>query len=149
MKKLTFIDLFAGLGGFHLALSELGHKCVFASELDPVLRDTYKENCGKDVKLQNELINFNAHRKYNDKIYFDNNSRPDSINKYENLNFSDIDNETTIMFDFRYNFSVPEKIFIEKFKNKQLFNKELLSEIQVEHSSYSSKLGITQILQST
>lgn len=42
--KLKFIDLFAGLGGFHLALSELGHECVFASELNPELRVLYKMN---------------------------------------------------------------------------------------------------------
>lgn len=43
---LRFIDLFAGLGGFHLALSSLGHECVMASELDAGLRDLYAENFG-------------------------------------------------------------------------------------------------------
>lgn len=41
---MKFIDLFAGLGGFHLALTELGHKCVFASEINPVLRECYDKN---------------------------------------------------------------------------------------------------------
>ena len=43
-KSLKFIDLFAGLGGFHLALNELGHKCVFASELHRDLRNYYELN---------------------------------------------------------------------------------------------------------
>lgn len=41
---LRFIDLFAGLGGFHFALSELGHRCVFASELREDLQKLYRVN---------------------------------------------------------------------------------------------------------
>lgn len=43
---MKFIDLFAGLGGFHKALGGLGHECVFASELDPNLRALYQKNWG-------------------------------------------------------------------------------------------------------
>jgi len=41
---LKFIDLFAGIGGFHKAMHELGHECVFASEINPRLQELYKEN---------------------------------------------------------------------------------------------------------
>ena len=45
-SPLSFVDLFAGLGGFHVALSKLGHKCVFASEIDTELRNLYHLNFG-------------------------------------------------------------------------------------------------------
>ena len=38
---MKFVDLFAGLGGFHKALRQLGHDCVFASEIDDELRELY------------------------------------------------------------------------------------------------------------
>jgi DNA (cytosine-5)-methyltransferase 1 len=43
---MRFIDLFAGLGGFHVGLTNLGHKCVFACEIETGLQDTYEKNFG-------------------------------------------------------------------------------------------------------
>lgn len=43
-KNYTFIDLFAGIGGFHLAFHKHGASCVFASEWDEKARTTYEHN---------------------------------------------------------------------------------------------------------
>jgi DNA (cytosine-5)-methyltransferase 1 len=45
--KFTFIDLFAGIGGFRIALQNLGGKCVFSSEWDQHAKQTYFNNYGE------------------------------------------------------------------------------------------------------
>lgn len=45
-NPIRFADLFAGLGGFHLAAARLGCPCVFACEINPKLRELYKQNFG-------------------------------------------------------------------------------------------------------
>lgn len=47
MHKFKFIDLFAGIGGFHIAMHENGGECVFASEIDKFARQTYEHNFKK------------------------------------------------------------------------------------------------------
>lgn len=46
LKNLSFIDLFAGMGGFHLGLDLLGADCVYASEWEPHARLVYFNNFG-------------------------------------------------------------------------------------------------------
>lgn len=43
---MKFIDLFAGLGGFHTGFMNSGYECVFACELEPHLRELYLKNYG-------------------------------------------------------------------------------------------------------
>lgn len=63
-KQLTFIDLFAGIGGFRIALENLGLKCVFSSEKDletaKLYKLNYKDNPLSDItKIDaKELPNF-------------------------------------------------------------------------------------------
>lgn len=45
--KFTFIDLFAGIGGFRMAFQNLGGECVFSSEWDEQARKTYYANYGE------------------------------------------------------------------------------------------------------
>tara|TARA_R110001592_G_scaffold165164_3_gene399380 strand:- start:4010 stop:5104 length:1095 start_codon:yes stop_codon:yes gene_type:complete len=44
LKGYKFIDLFAGIGGFHYALKSFGAKCVFASEIDKKAQNIYYSN---------------------------------------------------------------------------------------------------------
>ncbi len=46
LDGMTFIDLFAGLGGFRLALESLGAKCVYSNEWDEPVKKVYADNFG-------------------------------------------------------------------------------------------------------
>lgn len=46
LKGYTFIDLFAGLGGFRLALESFGARCVYSNEWDVPVQKVYAENFG-------------------------------------------------------------------------------------------------------
>jgi len=52
MEKIKFIDLFCGVGGFHVAMDEactetgLFPECVFSSDIDPYCQDSYETNFG-------------------------------------------------------------------------------------------------------
>jgi DNA (cytosine-5)-methyltransferase 1 len=48
MTSFRFIDLFAGIGGFRLALQGLGGRCVFSSDWDRFARQTYAANFGDE-----------------------------------------------------------------------------------------------------
>lgn len=48
-KKFKFIDLCAGIGGFHKALSFFNGECVLVSEIDKYAIETYKKNFGSSV----------------------------------------------------------------------------------------------------
>ena len=63
-KKYTFIDLFAGIGGFHIAMHGVGGKCVFASEWDASARLSYEANY---IGIEPNLFKKNANGEY---LYF-------------------------------------------------------------------------------
>ena len=47
IPRFTFIDLFAGIGGFRMAMQNLGGKCVFSSVWDTQAKKTYLLNYGE------------------------------------------------------------------------------------------------------
>lgn len=60
-SKFTFIDLFAGIGGFRLGLESVGGKCVFSGEIDNHACQMYEENFGDNpfcdiTKLDAKII---------------------------------------------------------------------------------------------
>ena len=55
--NFTFIDLFAGIGGFRIALKKAGGECIFSSEWDKYARLTYKMNFGETPEGDIQKIN--------------------------------------------------------------------------------------------
>ena len=47
VPEFKFIDLFAGIGGFRIALQNIGGKCVFSSEINDAAKKTYETNFGE------------------------------------------------------------------------------------------------------
>jgi len=48
-EKFTYTDLFAGIGGFHAALSGMGGRCTYAVEIDKDAARIYEQNWGIDA----------------------------------------------------------------------------------------------------
>ncbi len=53
----TFIDLFAGIGGFHWALKELGYKCLLAVEKDEAAQEIYRRNFPEEERKEKPSLN--------------------------------------------------------------------------------------------
>jgi DNA (cytosine-5)-methyltransferase 1 len=51
-EKLRFLDLFAGIGGFRLALEQAGHECIGFCEIDKFARQTYKANFNTEGEVE-------------------------------------------------------------------------------------------------
>ena len=49
-QKPTFIDLFAGIGGFRLAFEKAGYKCVYSCEIDSACQEVYFYNFGEKTE---------------------------------------------------------------------------------------------------
>lgn len=112
--------------------------------------DFAQNKFGKNIKLMSGLLIIKPHRhstgKSKGKIHFNNSQNlPDSCVLFDHIYLSEELSDAALIFDFRYVFSLPKDIYLKKFSRIKVFNKELLSEIQVKYSSFSSRLGIPQI----
>ena len=58
MNKFTFIDLFAGIGGFHTAAKKNNGKCLFASEIDKYAKEAHTANYG--IEPHGDITQINA-----------------------------------------------------------------------------------------
>lgn len=57
-SRFTFVDLFAGIGGFHHVLSHAGGKCVFACDIDEDARKTYEANWDTEGGIKGDIRDY-------------------------------------------------------------------------------------------
>ena len=67
-EEFTYIDLFAGIGGFRKAFDKVGGKCVFTSEWDANSRKTYLANYGGDHLVVGDIREFTKDKESLDQI---------------------------------------------------------------------------------
>lgn len=60
--RFTFIDLFAGIGGFRAAFESVGGKCVFTSEWDRFCQETYRANFAPDHPVAGDIAGIDSDR---------------------------------------------------------------------------------------
>lgn len=116
--------------------------CFLISRPCDIAQNKYGRNLKllSGQKIINPTRNSDRYRKMKIRDKFE------SIKLYDHLYFSGEQNDVALVFDFRYIFTITQQEYNSKFEKIKVFNKELLSELQVEYSSYSSRLGITQII---
>lgn len=58
--QISFIDLFAGIGGIRMGFEAHGGKCVFTSEWNPYSQKTYRENFGEEHEISGDITKLEA-----------------------------------------------------------------------------------------
>ena len=130
--KYNFIDLFAGIGGFHLALNSLGMKCVFSCEIDNHARKTYLANFKEKFLSSSDFFpediwNINVKNISQLKNAL---KKPIIINKIEYIKFEEKNGKSIIL-------SVEDII-----KEDVQFSKDYKYELNELHKKYMKKLNI-------
>ena len=121
LSKYTFIDLFAGIGGFRIALESFGAKCVYTSEWDKHAQQVYNENFGEIPKGDITKIDEKEIPKHNI-LCAGFPCQAFSISGKQN-GFNDT--RGTLFFDVARiaNYHQPEMLFLENVKNFERHDK--------------------------